>query len=636
MLLKLFKVFLIPVNVLKAIFLIVLSFLLIEVEPLFIYISFSILFLSPVFKNLPRSLNNIFLILITSYLAFYFQFELHPESAISFFLILTAFKFTQIQERRDFEFLLHCLFIVIGGGALFNKEIYFIIFSFMSIPFLFFLFQLKDYRAHDGLNKDNLINILKIFFMASPLIASLFIFFPRYRYFFPSLGSDNTGKIGYTQTLENNSISSLRLNGVAALRVFTDKELATSDLYWRGRVFTKTDGFNWKYDRTIRSRKISEPSGKGFFKAIYQPLQNFHGDLIVKDWPTRLIGEDFIAKYNTSFQTYSTYFKNNKKQYTAWSGESFTPLEHTKKYLQLPLLDKDLEESLPPIIEQSFENIVLSLKRWIDQEGFVYSLSPGKMKDLQDFIENKKGYCTHYAALLALYLRMHQIPSRIVSGFQGGDYNNLGKYYLIRSNDAHTWVEAFVDKSWRRIDPTSWVAPDRILVGGQKYLSPYPFANSLKSLLGFEFKSSRLLANYYNFQKYIDYINSQVNRFFNNFNLEAQKMLAEKLNLNLRLFFSLVLILPIFFVLLYFLILNLNLRRINKWEKVHRLMNKVLAKNGFHWKSNEGIEVLLSRLNGHPKESVIKKSLDLYISLRYQSLESDSSFKKLKSLLRQI
>ena len=51
-------------------------------------------------------------------------------------------------------------------------------------------------------------------------------------------------------------------------------------------------------------------------------------------------------------------------------------------------------------------------------------------------------------------LRHAGIPSRIVTGFAGGEKNKYGGYIIVRQSDAHSWVEAVIDGRWKRFDPT--------------------------------------------------------------------------------------------------------------------------------------------------------------------------------------
>ncbi|HEX6243615.1 MAG TPA: transglutaminase domain-containing protein, partial [Polyangiales bacterium] len=67
----------------------------------------------------------------------------------------------------------------------------------------------------------------------------------------------------------------------------------------------------------------------------------------------------------------------------------------------------------------------------------------------------KRGHCEYFATALALMLRAVGIPSRNVTGFVGGEYNQFGGYYGLRQSDAHSWVEALThDRGWIILDPT--------------------------------------------------------------------------------------------------------------------------------------------------------------------------------------
>ncbi len=77
-------------------------------------------------------------------------------------------------------------------------------------------------------------------------------------------------------------------------------------------------------------------------------------------------------------------------------------------------------------------------------------------KNLGDFITEKKaGNCEYFATAMALMLRLHGIPSRLVTGFQPGRENLVASYQMIRQSDAHSWVEAFhPGRGWVTYDPT--------------------------------------------------------------------------------------------------------------------------------------------------------------------------------------
>jgi hypothetical protein len=81
---------------------------------------------------------------------------------------------------------------------------------------------------------------------------------------------------------------------------------------------------------------------------------------------------------------------------------------------------------------------------------------------VEDFLLNvREGHCNRFSTALALLLRCHGIPTRLVLGFQGCEDAGEGRY-VVRHNTAHSWVEAAIRRStpagptwhWLRLDPS--------------------------------------------------------------------------------------------------------------------------------------------------------------------------------------
>jgi transglutaminase-like putative cysteine protease len=84
------------------------------------------------------------------------------------------------------------------------------------------------------------------------------------------------------------------------------------------------------------------------------------------------------------------------------------------------------------------------------------SPSPGEEQPLDHFLfESKRGHCEFYSTAMAVMLRYVGVPTRNVTGFIGGTYNRIGRFYAVRQGDAHSWVEAYIDgRGWLTFDPT--------------------------------------------------------------------------------------------------------------------------------------------------------------------------------------
>ena len=114
--------------------------------------------------------------------------------------------------------------------------------------------------------------------------------------------------------------------------------------------------------------------------------------------------------------------------------------------------------------------VVKTALEFFRSQGFVYSLSPGQYEGaaaLDDFLFRRKiGFCEHYAGTFATLMRAAGIPSRVVVGYLGGQFNQFGNYLLVRQSDAHAWCEVWLpDAGWVRVDPTSVIAPERLSLG---------------------------------------------------------------------------------------------------------------------------------------------------------------------------
>src|SRR5437763_8996573 len=107
-------------------------------------------------------------------------------------------------------------------------------------------------------------------------------------------------------------------------------------------------------------------------------------------------------------------------------------------------------------------------------QRFRYSLSPGEYKrnDLEEFLFRRRiGFCEHYAASFATLMRLAGVPARVVVGYLGGEFNDLGDFFLVRQADTHAWCGVWLpENGWTRVDPTSAVAPGRASLDLTSYL----------------------------------------------------------------------------------------------------------------------------------------------------------------------
>lgn len=101
--------------------------------------------------------------------------------------------------------------------------------------------------------------------------------------------------------------------------------------------------------------------------------------------------------------------------------------------------------------------------------GFSYTLAapPLGRDSVDDFLfSTRSGFCEHYASSFTIAMRAAGIPARVVTGYQGGYWNAMGDYLLVRQSDAHAWSEVWLKgRGWVRVDPTAAVRPERVDLG---------------------------------------------------------------------------------------------------------------------------------------------------------------------------
>ena len=129
-------------------------------------------------------------------------------------------------------------------------------------------------------------------------------------------------------------------------------------------------------------------------------------------------------------------------------------------YLRLPDLNPKIADLARQVTSAATNNYdrATAIQNYL-RDNFRYTLDPSAIepKDPIDsfLFKSKSGYCEYFAASMAVMLRTLNIPSRLVNGFQTGSYNRIGKDFVVRARDAHSWVEVyFPNYGWITFDPT--------------------------------------------------------------------------------------------------------------------------------------------------------------------------------------
>ncbi len=266
---------------------------------------------------------------------------------------------------------------------------------------------------------------------------------------------------------------------VAFRAEFPDGKVPRADaLYWRGVVLWSGDGMEWRASEGAAIPRLPpRPAGDGVRQWITLEPHGAHW-MFALDWPVGAPSGAILApgQYLRSTQLIR---KPRRYEVRSFARVSEKELRPNERHLLLAV-----PQSISPRVQglaQSWATvnpdpraIVSSALHFFGSQGFRYSLSPGQYRknDLEAFLfERRLGFCEHYASSFATLMRLAGVPARVVLGYLGGEYNEFGRFFLVRQSDTHAWCEVWLpDSGWARVDPTSVVAPDRVNLGLDSFL----------------------------------------------------------------------------------------------------------------------------------------------------------------------
>jgi protein-glutamine gamma-glutamyltransferase len=221
---------------------------------------------------------------------------------------------------------------------------------------------------------------------------------------------------------------------------------------------------------TLSYRVVMEPVGLNLFFLAPVPLR-INGDYQVLEiksdgsvFNAHSAGGSFSSSEGDSGQPVGVYSAEadtrDPEPYVLDSNSTDYPPRIATLYLQLPRLDPRVAGLARQVTASATSNYrrAREIERYL-QNNFGYTLQlPGlrEADPLAHFLfERKKGHCEYFAASMTMMLRTLGIPSRVVNGFRGGEYNDLTSSYIVREKNAHSWVEAyFPEYGWVTFDPT--------------------------------------------------------------------------------------------------------------------------------------------------------------------------------------
>lgn len=311
---------------------------------------------------------------------------------------------------------------------------------------------------------------------AAPLAIALFVLFPRLPgplWALPAAGG--AGRTGLGAEMSPGDISSLALSDVVAFRVrFTGAAPAPAELYWRGPVLERFDGRRWRSrGSAMNGAPARSRPAAGAPRYEYEITLEPHGGPWLLPLEAPFDWDLLDANLSPATELVSTRNIDRRMAYRARSvgGGTLAAAPPDAGLLGIARQRNPETQALAAELRAQSGNdreyLVAILQRF-RTEDFFYTLSPGTLgaEPIDDFLfRTRQGFCEHYAAAFTLLARAGGLPARVVTGYQGGEWNPVGGYWVVRQSDAHAWSEVWLDGRWVRFDPTAAVAPQRIEAG---------------------------------------------------------------------------------------------------------------------------------------------------------------------------
>lgn len=143
------------------------------------------------------------------------------------------------------------------------------------------------------------------------------------------------------------------------------------------------------------------------------------------------------------------------------AGSSY-PEAIIRRYLRLP-------ESVPERVLRQAREVTQAALTPYDRavaietylRSFPYTLEverPPSGRDVVDYFlfTAQQGYCDYYATAMVVLARAAGLPARIVVGYTSGEYDFQSAKYIIRKENAHSWVDVYFDGvGWVEFEPTA-------------------------------------------------------------------------------------------------------------------------------------------------------------------------------------
>jgi protein-glutamine gamma-glutamyltransferase len=566
------------------------------------------------------------------------------EAGISLLVILMSLKVLEAHTAREFRVMVLIGWMLCLCGFFLSQD--FATALCLLIAFALLVVALIQFHrgASPGAVWPPVGATCKLLLQAAPFVVLFFLLFPRINTGFRfELRPFRSASTGFSDRLSPGSIAALANSSEIAFRAeFPGGSTRPSGpMYWRGIVMWRCNGMEWRAPYTLRQKSPSSTvdiEGSGSLpvqsanaKEIQQRITLApHGArwMFALDHPIKTPPGAVLARgdYLSSVQPI-----RKVRRYDVVSSE-FSRNEITAKERAEAL---DVPTSISPAVRdlarswtgqnRGSRSVITSALQFFRTQGFSYSLTPGEYDNLDEFLFRRRvGFCEHYATSFATLMRLAGIPARVVVGYLGGEYNDLGHFFLVRQADTHAWCEVWLpENGWTRVDPTAAVAPGRASLDLTSFLETRVGSGQMRA--GQNALIARLLRSglFTNVRFIWETLSYEWDTRLLAFDADVQEVLLASMGIGSRgpLFLvAEILLVVIALLAIYFAWMQLRTRsRVDRVKALYEYFCRKSARLGVPRDSCEGpLDFARRAAHSLPNESNrIRQIADTYILLRY-------------------
>ena len=520
--------------------------------------------------------------------SFYIQFVLNDytlskEYFINLILILIFLKYSELENKENYFFFNYTIIFFAISTLLYGQDLISSINSLLiliiSIIQLYSLNQQKVLR----LNLKYLLRYLAFGLSILPIITIIYLIFPRAEINL-KLFETKQNNLGIPNKISLGSFENIS-NSDEDVFIFTPEvKNKIEKYYFRVKVFNLIDKEkNWvstddqvllsKYAKNIKINQTNIDNNKIYGRLILNPHE--------KKWIPKLSNLNFNNS-SINFNLFDNLSSSNKKIIKKSALNLYkqeTVYLYDEKLINFyTSLPENLSQKMSTWSREQLKNSkneIDYLNKILDQfanKEYFYSLSPQKIGNDYEkfFFETKTGYCEYYAGTFAILSRLAGIPSRLVSGYYGGNYNSVGDFYTFKQQDAHSWVEVYLNGKWILFDPTL-VIPNQNIINSNNF----NLINDTSTTSSFE---ENEVLNKKNIKIYFNYINYIWTNNFINYDDQSRKEFVEnklknKNLINYGYVFILSLVIVVIFIKMLKIIFTRKIYFNLFFKKINRIKN---------------------------------------------------------------